>query len=152
MRPRVALDGLMRSSTTVVPSASASRPMASRRATTSSSRSRTTPAARSRSRSAPADSPGRGSTGYPQHIGIRERIAQHRLEQHSRTGEARTDECAEQHPRKPHAQDDVRGVRIDEQLTVRGRIEPTRVEAEVGEGGDTLRVRTSGGDIRIRVR
>jgi len=43
-------------------------------------------------------------------------------------------------------------VRIDEQLTVRGRVEPTRVEAELGEGGDRLRLRTSGGDIRIRVR
>jgi len=43
-------------------------------------------------------------------------------------------------------------VRIDEQLAVRGRVEPTRVEAEVGEGGDRLRLRTSGGDIRIRVR
>ena len=41
---------------------------------------------------------------------------------------------------------------IDEQLTVRGRVEPTRVEAEVGEGGEGLRLRTSGGDIRIRVR
>ena len=43
-------------------------------------------------------------------------------------------------------------VRIDEQLKVRGRVEPTRVEAELGEGGDRLRLRTSGGDIRIRVR
>jgi hypothetical protein len=43
-------------------------------------------------------------------------------------------------------------VQIDEQLTVRGRIEPTRVEAELNEGGDRLRLRTSGGDIRIRVR
>jgi len=43
-------------------------------------------------------------------------------------------------------------VRIDEQLAVRGRVEPTRVEAELNEGGDRLRLRTSGGDIRIRVR
>lgn len=43
-------------------------------------------------------------------------------------------------------------VRIDEQLSVRGRVEPTRVEAELNEGGDRLRLRTSGGDIRIRVR
>jgi hypothetical protein len=43
-------------------------------------------------------------------------------------------------------------VRIDEQLRVRGRVEPTRVEAEVGEGGDRLHLRTSGGDIQIRVR
>lgn len=43
-------------------------------------------------------------------------------------------------------------VRIDEQLTVRGRVEPTRVEAEINEGGDRLRLRTSGGDIQIRVR
>jgi hypothetical protein len=43
-------------------------------------------------------------------------------------------------------------VRIDERLTVRGRVEPTRVEAELNEGGDRLRLRTSGGDIEIRVR
>jgi DUF4097 and DUF4098 domain-containing protein YvlB len=43
-------------------------------------------------------------------------------------------------------------VRIDEQIAVRGRVEPTRVEAELNEGGDRLRLRTSGGDIRIRVR
>jgi DUF4097 and DUF4098 domain-containing protein YvlB len=43
-------------------------------------------------------------------------------------------------------------VRIDEQIAVRGRVEPTRVEAELNEGGDRLRLRTSGGDIQIRVR
>jgi hypothetical protein len=43
-------------------------------------------------------------------------------------------------------------VRIDEQIAVRGHVEPTRVEAELNEGGDRLRLRTSGGDIRIRVR
>ncbi len=43
-------------------------------------------------------------------------------------------------------------VRIDEELRVRGRVEPSRVEAELNEGGDRLRLRTSGGDIRIRVR
>jgi DUF4097 and DUF4098 domain-containing protein YvlB len=43
-------------------------------------------------------------------------------------------------------------VRIDDQLAVRGRVEPTRVEAEVNEGGDRLRLRSSGGDILIRVR
>jgi len=43
-------------------------------------------------------------------------------------------------------------VRIGEQLSVRGRVEPTRVEAELNDGGDRLRLRTSGGDIEIRVR
>jgi DUF4097 and DUF4098 domain-containing protein YvlB len=43
-------------------------------------------------------------------------------------------------------------VRIDEQIRVGGRIEPTRVEAELNEGGDRLRLRTSGGDIQLRVR
>ena len=43
-------------------------------------------------------------------------------------------------------------VRIDEQIAVRGHVEPTRVEAELNEGGERLHLRTSGGDIRLRVR
>jgi hypothetical protein len=41
---------------------------------------------------------------------------------------------------------------IDPELEAEGRIEPTRVSAEIGGGGERLRVETSGGSIHIRVR
>lgn len=43
-------------------------------------------------------------------------------------------------------------VEIDESLTPRGRIEASRVEAELNGGGDSLRLRTSGGNIQVRAR
>ena len=41
---------------------------------------------------------------------------------------------------------------IDPELEAEGRIEPTRVSADLDGGGDRLRVETSGGNIHIQVR
>jgi hypothetical protein len=41
---------------------------------------------------------------------------------------------------------------VDPELEAEGRIEPTRVSAEIGGGGDRLRVETTGGNIHILVR
>ena len=43
-------------------------------------------------------------------------------------------------------------VEIDPSLSVQGRVEPSKVNAEIGDGGESLRLETSGGDIRIHVR
>ncbi len=43
-------------------------------------------------------------------------------------------------------------VELDRPLALEGRIEPTRIEADVNGGGPLLRLHTSGGDIRVRVR
>jgi hypothetical protein len=43
-------------------------------------------------------------------------------------------------------------VELDRELRVRGRLDPSRVEAELNGGGPPLRLRTSGGNIVIRTR
>lgn len=43
-------------------------------------------------------------------------------------------------------------VELDRPLTMRGNVEPSRIQAEINDGGELLRLRTSGGDIRVRER
>jgi hypothetical protein len=43
-------------------------------------------------------------------------------------------------------------VDIDPGIEVEGRVEPQEVDAELNGGGESLRARTSGGGIRVRVR